>query len=312
MIWHALATYELSGRAAPALVLDGIAFELERLLAAHPSKPLEAVLSDGLLRSFVNWTTIAPDLLELAELVAAERQALKPLGSHAKLIEPFAPARIFAAASNFIEHANEMGTVLAAKTDSAPYVFMKASTSIIGPDAPIVLPPTSQQVDWEVELAAVIGQGGRNIPLSQALEHVAAYTIMNDISARDLTRRNDYPFKFDWFRGKSFDTFGPFGPWLVPASVVGNPQKLSMRLEVNGKTMQDDSTAAMIFTVAEQIAYVSSILTLQPGDVIATGTPNGVGMGTGTYLTNGDVVVATIERIGSLRNPVVGSPAIVE
>ena len=129
----------------------------------------------------------------------------------------------------------------------------------------------------------------------------------NDVSCRDLTWREDRPtIRSDWVAGKSFDTFGPIGPWLVPSGVIGDPQKLNLRLEVNGKTMQDDSTASMIFSVAEQIAYLSSILTLQPGDVIATGTPDGVGMGTGTYLKSGDSVVATIERIGSLRNPVVG------
>jgi 2,4-didehydro-3-deoxy-L-rhamnonate hydrolase len=200
-----------------------------------------------------------------------------------------------------------MGTVLASKSESAPYVFMKASTSVIGPDCAIILPASAQRVDWEVELAAVIGAGGRNISVERALQHVAAYTIINDISARDLTRRADYPFKFDWLRGKSFDTFGPFGPWLVPATQIADPQKLWMRLDVNGRTMQDDSTAKMIFSVAEQIAYLSSILTLQPGDVIATGTPSGVGMGSDTYLKPGDVVTAKIEMIGALRNRVQAS-----
>ncbi|AMN44364.1 fumarylacetoacetate hydrolase family protein [Rhodoplanes sp. Z2-YC6860] len=307
MVWHALATCDAGGgHYAPALVLDGKAYDLEPLFAAHPSPALQAVAARGLLSEFGNWPAIASELARIAGQAQAGTLKLGPVAP-SRLVQPFTPHRIFATASNFIEHANEMGTVLAAKAESAPYVFMKASTSVVGPDAPIVLPAVSKQVDWEVELAAVIGQGGRNIPLDRALDHVAAYTIMNDISARDMTRRNDYPFKFDWFRGKSFDTFGPFGPWLVPAALIDDPQKLKLRLEVNGKTMQDDSTAAMIFTVAEQIAYLSSILTLQPGDVIATGTPNGVGMGTNTYLKPGDDVVASIERIGSLRNPVIQS-----
>lgn len=197
-----------------------------------------------------------------------------------------------------------MGTVLAAKSESAPYIFMKASTSVIGPDSPIVVPPVCKRVDWEVELAAVIGKGGRHIAVADAFDHIAAYTIMNDISARDMSRRSDYPFKFDWLRGKSYGTFGPFGPWLVPADVIDDPQRLGLRLEVNGAVKQDDSTASMIFSVAEQVAYLSSILTLQAGDVIATGTPEGVGMGTDTYLQDGDMVVATIEHIGSLRNSV--------
>ncbi len=306
LIWHALAAYRMADQTLPALVLDGRLFELTSLPADRPWTTLRAIETHGLLPQFANWAAIARELAEVADDVQKGRLKLRAIPEDARLIQPFDPLRIFAAASNFIEHANEMGTVLAAKAESAPYIFMKASTSIIGPDAPIVLPPESKQVDWEVELAAVIGRGGRNIPIGQALDHVGAYTIMNDISARDLTRRSDYPFKFDWFRGKCFDTFGPLGPWLVPAAVVGDPQKLGLRLEVNGAIKQDDNTASMIWSVAEQIAYLSSILTLQPGDVIATGTPNGVGMGTGTYLKSGDTVVATVERIGSLKNPVVG------
>ncbi|MBH1974484.1 MAG: fumarylacetoacetate hydrolase family protein, partial [Rhodobacteraceae bacterium] len=114
----------------------------------------------------------------------------------------------------------------------------------------------------------------------------------------------DYPFKFDWFRGKSFDTFAPLGPWLVPASCIEDPQNLRLTLDVNGERKQDDTTASMIFSVAEQISYLSGIVTLRPGDVIATGTPDGVGMGMGQYLKPGDVLTASVESVGVLRNPV--------
>ena len=157
----------------------------------------------------------------------------------------------------------------------------------------------------EPELAVVIGKPGRHIALEDALDYVAGYTVLNDVSARDLNRRTDYPFKHDWFRGKSFDTFGPLGPWLVPRACIAEPQNLRMRLTVNGETMQDGNTSEMIFSVAEQIHYLSSILTLQPGDVIATGTPTGVGMGRGIYLKPGDVMVASIDGIGSIENPLV-------
>ncbi len=307
MVWHALGVFEVDGAAVPALVLDGAAFELSALLGRHRSEALQSVVTHGVLSQLGNWPAIADDLATLAEMAAAEAPESKPMPQGVRPLAPFTPPRIFAAASNYVEHAAEMGTVLAAKAESAPYVFIKASTSVIGPEAPIILPTVARQVDWEIELAAVIGRGGRNIPVEEALAHVAGYAIMNDVSARDLTRRTDFPFKFDWFRGKSFDTFGPFGPWLVPAAVVGDPQKLHLRLDVNGATMQDDETSAMIFTVAEQIAYLSSILTLQPGDTIATGTPDGVGMGRNTFLKDGDVVVASIERIGTLRNPVVAA-----
>ena len=241
MVWHALATYETNGVSTLALVLEDKAFDLASLPAEHSSQPLAAAMSRGLLAEFGNWPAIAADLARIAEQVDAKLLKLSPIGEQWRLMQPFTPHRIFAAASNYMEHANEMGTVLAAKAESAPFIFMKASTSVIGPGSAIILPPIARQVDWEVELAAIVGRGGRNIPVEKALDHVAAYTIMNDISARDMTRRDDYPFKFDWFRGKSFDTFGPLGPWLVPAAIIGDPQKLGLRLEVNGGTMQDDN-----------------------------------------------------------------------
>ncbi|MBN3827262.1 fumarylacetoacetate hydrolase family protein, partial [Burkholderia sp. Ac-20384] len=227
-----------------------------------------------------------------------------PLAGH-RLRVPYAPRRIFAAASNYYEHAREMGTELAPREESTPYMFMKAETSVVPTLAEVVMPPQAERVDWEVELAVVIGKPGRHIAVADAFDYVAGYTILNDVSARDLNRRTDYPFKHDWFRGKSFDTFGPLGPWLVPRACIAEPQNLRMRLAVNGETMQDGNTGEMIFSIAEQIQYLSSILTLQPGDLIATGTPTGVGMGRGIYLQPGDVMVASIDGIGSIENPLV-------
>ena len=221
-----------------------------------------------------------------------------------KLTAPVRPARVFAAASNYVDHADEMGTVLEAKANSRPYMFLKTGTTVIGPGESVLIPPESDKVDWEVELGVVIGARCRRISAEDALDCVAGYTIVNDVSARDLTRREDYPFKFDWFQGKNFDTFCPLGPWIVPARFIPDPQTLHLRLAVNGEAMQDASTAEMIFTVREQIAYLSSLLTLEPGDVIATGTPTGVGMSRGIFLKPGDVMVASIDAIGALENPV--------
>jgi 2-keto-4-pentenoate hydratase/2-oxohepta-3-ene-1,7-dioic acid hydratase in catechol pathway len=176
---------------------------------------------------------------------------------------------------------------------------------VIGPGDEIRLPPETSQLDWEIELAAVIGTAGRRISAARALDHVAGYSIVNDISARDLNVRGDYPFKFDWFQGKCHDTFAPFGPWIVPAWSIAEPQALDMRLTVNGEEMQKDSTRNMIWTLREQIDYLSTVVTLEPGDVIATGTPTGVGMGRGIYLKPGDVVSASIDGIGTLINTVV-------
>lgn len=233
------------------------------------------------------------------------RGKLKPVsGGFGKLAAPTRPARIFAAAANYIEHAEEMGTVLAAKANSNPYIFMKAETAVVGPGTKVVIPPESKQVDWEVELGVVIGREARFVSVDKALDYVAGYTVVNDVSARDLNVRSDFPFKFDWFQGKSFDTFAPIGPWLVPKSCIADPQKLKLELKVNNEIMQDADTGGMIFTVREQIAYLCNILTLKPGDVIATGTPTGVGMARGIFLKPGDVMEANIEGIGVLRNPV--------
>jgi 2-keto-4-pentenoate hydratase/2-oxohepta-3-ene-1,7-dioic acid hydratase in catechol pathway len=188
--------------------------------------------------------------------------------------------------------------------DGAPYHFVVPGGAASGHGATVPTPAGCTQLDWEIELAAVIGKTCRRVPVEQALDAVAGYTILNDVSARDLNVRGDYPFKFDWFQGKCHDTFAPLGPWIVPAWQVEDPQAVHLHLEVNGQAMQDDTTANMIWTVREQISYLSTIVTLEPGDVIATGTPTGVGMGRGVFLKDGDRIEATIRGIGTLGNPV--------
>lgn len=289
---YALASYRHDGSRRAALVVDETLYGLADALGADA--PLWASGSlDGIL---ARWEEVSAALESLSEPTS------KPLSVTPDA--PLRPTRIFAAASNYVEHADEMGTVLESKKNSNPYMFTKMSSTVVGPGEPVVIPRESQKVDWEVELGVVIGKRGRRVPVAAALEHVAGYTVVNDISARDLTRRNDYPFKFDWFQGKNFDTFCPLGPWIVPARAIEDPQVLRLRLDVNDETMQDASTAGMIFNVREQIAYLSSMLTLEPGDVIATGTPTGVGMGRGIFLKPGDVMRASIENIGTLENPV--------
>lgn len=302
----ALASYRLGGATRPALALDGALFDLHAVLRGCDEPAGSVLWQEGIAALLANWREAAPALAALAP-----RAAALSAGAHqpapidpAHLAAPFVPARIFCAASNFIEHANEMGTALAAKAESKPYHFLKTATSVVGPNEAVRIPPEVQKPDWEVELAAVIGRAGRRLPVAQALAHVAGYMVLNDVSARDLTRRSDYPFRHDWFQGKNHDTFCPIGPWIVPAGAFGDPQRVRLTLSVNGATMQDGTTAEMIWTVAEQIAYLSTIVTLQPGDVIATGTPTGVGMGRGICLKPGDVMVASVEGIGSIRNPV--------
>ena len=311
MNWYGLATYKTGAGELPAVRFNDNFYDLKALVAliaadpAAPRAPHAATLS--LHDIFTHWTQWEAWVEYLAERMPAliASGAAQPVPGKPRVGVPFQPRRIFGMASNFYEHADEMGTELAPRSESQPYCFMKAETSVIAAEESVMMPPETEKLDWEVELGVIIGKTCRHVDVEHAFDYVAGYTVFNDISARDLNRRTDYPFKHDWFRGKSFDTFGPIGPWVVPASRIANPQSLRMTLSVNGEMMQDGSTSEMIFSIAEQIAYLSRILTLQPGDLIATGTPDGVGMGRGVFLKAGDVMVAGIEDIGYLRNPVV-------
>ncbi|MCY4148883.1 MAG: fumarylacetoacetate hydrolase family protein [Gammaproteobacteria bacterium] len=200
---------------------------------------------------------------------------------------------------NYHDHANEAGL----KAPEEPILFMKATSSISGPYDPIVLPRDSVKTDWEIELAVVIGRDGKYIDESRALEHVAGYCMVNDVSEREYQIER----KGQWVKGKSCDSFGPIGPWLVTRDEIGDPQSLEMRLEVNGEIKQQGTTASMIFDVAYLIAYVSRFMSLQSGDIISTGTPSGValGMQTPEYLKSGDVIDMTIDGLGHQRHEVV-------
>lgn len=311
MIWFALAAYAAPpGTAGPStrlgLVVDGAVYDAEAALHATGASNSAVPADLGELLARWEGASETRSALRAAAQALAEGRVSLPRQSGA-LGVPYAPPRIFATASNYYEHAAEMGTELAPRSESSPYIFMKAETSITPTGSSVVMPASTQRLDWEVELAVVIGKGGRHIAVEEAHDHIAGYTVINDISARDLSRRSDYPFSHDWFRGKSFDTFAPLGPWFVPRDCIADPMDLRMRLTVNGETMQDASTRGMIFNIAEQIAYLSGILTLKPGDLIATGTPTGVGMGRGVYLRPGDVMVASIAQIGAIENTVVAA-----
>jgi len=307
MTWFALASYKRAGAIAPAIVIDEEVYDLASVASADAAPVPADWLTGGVAAMLANWTTERETIKRLGESVAelAARKKLAPVADGVGALDaPLRPERIFCAASNYIEHANEMGTALAAKENSKPYMFVKLKNSVIGPWDTVRKPPEIERLDWEVELAVIISRRARRVSVADALDHVAGYTVINDVSARDLTRRHDYPFTFDWFQGKCHDTFAPLGPWIVPSWLIEDPQKLRLRLTVNGEVMQNDSTGNMIWNVREQIAYLSTIVTLEPGDVIATGTPTGVGMGRGVFLNPGDVMEASIDGIGSIRNPV--------
>jgi 5-carboxymethyl-2-hydroxymuconate isomerase len=198
---------------------------------------------------------------------------------------------------NYVDHAREVEMELPER----PLLFAKWPSAVVGDGEAIVIPPDVEQVDYEAELAAVIGARVKGVSVENALEAVSGYTCLNDVSARAIQFADG-----QWTRGKSIDTFCPMGPRVVPRDEVGDPQTLRIACRVNGETMQDATTTDMIFSVAEIVAFVSETITLEPGDVIATGTPPGVAMGRadGRYLQPGDTVEVEIERVGVLRNPV--------
>ncbi|NWG74014.1 MAG: fumarylacetoacetate hydrolase family protein [Rubrivivax sp.] len=199
---------------------------------------------------------------------------------------------------NYADHAAEAGMPL----PKEPIVFLKATTCITGPNDPIVLPAGSTKTDWEVELGVVVGRTARAVSEADALRHVAGYCVVHDVSEREWQLERGGT----WDKGKGFDSFGPIGPWLVTAAEVPDPQRLAMWLDVNGEPRQRGSTATMVFGVAQLVSYVSRCMTLLPGDVIATGTPPGVGMGMKPprFLQAGDVVELGIEGLGRQRQVV--------
>ncbi len=223
------------------------------------------------------------------------------------------PVTIYCAGANYSDHVARMAAKQGIKPDAnpkeaglKPWHFIKPSRNAIGHNEEISV--VAGSLDWEIELAAVIGILARNVSVADALNYVAGYTVANDVSARDLGRRNGMadtsPFKWDWIGQKCFDGSCPMGPAIIPASQVGDPMKLKLQLFVNDQLKQDSNTSMMIFNIADQIAHLSTRNTLHPGDVICTGTPCGVGAEEGTFLKAGDVMRVEIEKVGVLINRV--------
>lgn len=269
--------------------------------AAGPGEPPDDILA---------WLDFdAPWLGELAravEAVARDAAALERLQRDG-LLRPVAdatigppvprPGKIVCVGLNYRDHAAEARLPV----PDSPVIFAKFPSAVIGPDAPIVLPRASERVDYEAELAVVIGRRARHVPRERALDVVVGFMNANDVSARDLQKLDG-----QWVRAKSCDTFAPMGPWLVTRDQAGDPGALAIRLRLNGVTMQDSSTREFVFDVATLVAFLSETMTLEPGDVVLTGTPPGVGFARRppVYLRPGDVVEVEIEGLGVLRNEV--------
>lgn len=233
-----------------------------------------------------------------------------------KLPPILSPGKMFYAAQNYKEHVKEMqgarfggtgkGDFTGEKDNSKPYAFLRAPSTMIGANDDIVLPAMFDRIDWEVEMAVAIGRRGKHISAARAKDHIAGYMSTNDVSCRSLFLRDDRPaLRSDWLGGKNHDSFAPIGPLFVPRAFVPNHMNLRLTLSVNGETMQDGNTGEMIFSPEEQIEYCSHLMTLEPGDIFATGTPSGVGTAKGKFLKEGDIVEAEVEGLGRQRNRVV-------
>jgi 2,4-diketo-3-deoxy-L-fuconate hydrolase len=239
----------------------------------------------------------------LRQLAAIDPESLPRVTGQPRYGTPVAGiGKMICVGMNYADHAAETG----APVPEQPVIFMKATTAIGGPNDTVVIPRDSVKTDWEVELGVIIGEVTRDVAADQAMEHVAGYAVINDLSERAFQLEHGG----QWVKGKSCDTFGPIGPWLVTRDEVADPQALSLWLEVNGHRYQDGNTRTMVFGVAALVSYISRYMTLMPGDIISTGTPAGVGLGLKppTYLKPGDVIELGIEGLGRQRQDVVAHP----
>jgi 2-keto-4-pentenoate hydratase/2-oxohepta-3-ene-1,7-dioic acid hydratase in catechol pathway len=278
--------------------------------SAGHGQPAADLLAPPELKHWASMLDLLDAWPEAAGLLASLDLAGAPRAESGELLAPITyPRKVLCAGVNYRRHIREMGGEVPG-TGWEPFFFFKPpSTTVTGPGDPIVIRDHERaRYDWEAELAVVIGAGGRDIPVDRALDHVAGYCVANDVTARGYHRRAvaaAEPFRYDWTAAKAADTSLPMGPGITPAFLVPDPQDLRLRLWVNGEQQQDESTADMICGVAQLISTASTYVTLEPGDVIATGTPSGVGAARGLYLKHGDVVTVAIDGLGQISNRVV-------
>lgn len=313
---YALGTFAAGGRSFAGLVVGP---------QVHPIEELSGLPRPSVRELLEHWDSTRPQLDALAERVAAAEPGLELL--ELDLLEtqaPVEPRQIFQSGANYRTHVmdlaaadrkpgetrtaeqirEEVGRQQDARAASGqPYVFTGLVSAMCGPYDDVVLPQGTAKNDFELELAAVIGLPARRVSVEDALDHVAGYTIVNDVTTREWVWRRDLPeLGTDWFRAKNSPTFLPTGPFLVPADFVGDPMDLRVTLKLNGDVMQDESTKDMIFDVAQLVSYCSSIATLLPGDLVLTGSPAGNGMHWGRLLRAGDVMESEITGLGVQRN----------
>lgn len=303
-----LATYLQAGHESVGVVADGQVYDLAACLRASNGDASVATNMLNLLAAGPRGLEEATSALGWAQAHGGPELA-QPL-TNVKLAAPIPrPGKLLCLAGNYAAHIQEGGGAYVGKEKMIPRFFSKPHTAVIGTGEAIRVPASTGFADWELELAVVIGKRGREIAAETAGEYIAGYTIFNDISARELTFRKELPQQegdwfFDWLVGKWLDTFGPMGPWLTTADEVPRPDNLRMQLWYNGQLQQDANTGQMIFSPAEAIAFISQFVTLEPGDVISTGTPAGVGHAKKLRLNPGDRIRGEIEGLGTLENTV--------
>jgi 2,4-diketo-3-deoxy-L-fuconate hydrolase len=304
-----LATFVRDNHNRVGVVVDSQIYDLaDCLQASRQGDPALAATMLTLLNGGQSILASAQAAVDWAQR-QGDVALVQPL-DRVKLHAPLpCPGKLLCLAGNYASHIMEGGGAFPAKEKMIPRFFMKPCTAVIGTGDAIRIPPAAAFADWELELAVVIGKAGRDLSVDQAAEHIAGYTIFNDISARELTFRQQLPLQegdwfFDWLVGKWLDSFGPMGPWITTADELAQPNNLRMQLWYNGQLQQDANTGQMIFSPAEAIAFISQFITLEPGDIISTGTPAGVGHSKKLRLNPGDHIRGEIEGLGVLENSV--------
>ena len=303
MASYKLVTYDAGEGARAGIIVNDQVYDVAEATGRAQDATVRSLLND--------WDNAKG---RLSALAANPKGKGRPL-SGVKLLPPVPdPIGIFCAGANYTDHVAEMARAHGTQPEPDPHTlnlkswhFLKTAGTLAAAGETVHLPRRSKKVDWEVELVAVIGKTATDVPLDQAMNYIAGYTIANDLSARDAGVRPGIsigsPFRNDWVAHKCFDQSCPCGPWIVPADQIADPQNLKIQLYVNDELMQDSNTGQMIFNIAEQISHLSEKLTLHPGDLVLTGTPAGVGTPRNRFLQPGETVRCHIEGIGDLANP---------
>src|SRR5580700_5802425 len=304
-VGYKLATYKSSDGPRAGLVIGEEVFDAAKLTGKPAYATVLGILAD--------WKRAEGVLKKVAAGAVKSRAKRLPL-KKTKLLAPVQyPSTIYCAGANYADHAAAMAAREGSPPPADPHEqglkpwhFIKAARTIADPGATVKMTGYAESMDWEIELAAVIGRPAKDVSIEKALDYVAGYTVSNDLSARDRGRRPAVPptspFKMDWTKHKTFEGSCPIGPWIVPASDIADPQNLGLKLWVNGELKQNSNTGKMLFTLAEQIEQLSINMTLHPGDLILTGTPSGTGAESGTFLKAGDAVKLWIEKVGEFEN----------